>query len=207
MLRVLLAAAAAFAAGPSIAATLFSDDFDLNTSGPNRTPSGWSTTAGAVDIVGPGYFPDLCYGVGRCIDMDGSIGAAGTIRTASVFDLVAGGAFTLSFRYSWNYFNASIPNTMTFGVGGFTDTMTTSGTRPGDWLSRSFAFTGDGSTGAIVFRHLGGDNGGIIIDDVRLEGPLPGQGQTGGTSPVPLPAAGWLLLAGLGALVAARRRD
>lgn len=189
MKRILSVLLLGLAAAPAFATTqLFFDDFDTNTSGPNRTPAGWSRSAGQVDIVGPGYYPDLCYDIGRCIDMDGSGGGAGAMQTTQTFSLLAGETYTLSFQYSWNYFMQQNPNTMDFGVGGIMDSMTTTGTRPLAWLSKSFSFLGDGSTGGIRFKHYGSDYGGIIIDDVKLVGPLvpTGGGQTG-TPPVPAP--------------------
>ena len=203
MKRFTISACIALLAGASAhAAPLFFDDFDSNPTGPNLVPAGWSVTSGAVDIVGPGYFPEICSIDGdRCIDLDGSRNAAGRMQTATGFALTAGANFTLSFDYSWNYFNQQFPNTMTFGVGGFSQSLTTSGTRsqlPTPYTSLSFSFTGDGSTGSIFFDHQGGVNGGIVIDNVRLVGAE--------ASPVPLPAGLPLLLAGLGGLALLRRR-
>lgn len=187
--------------GLAAANTLFFDDFETNTAGPNRTPAGWSTTAGAVDITGPGYFPDVCYNIDTCVDLDGSIGAAGTIQTVQSFTLAAGQSYTLSFDYSKNYFQQQNTNVMTFGVGGLSDTLSVpGGPRASDFAELSFSFVGDGSTGSIFFAHEGGDNGGIIIDNVKLVG------NTAPPSPVPLPASLPLLAGGLLAAAALRRR-
>jgi hypothetical protein len=179
--------------------TLFFDDFESNTAGANLTPIGWVTTAGAVDITGPGYFPDVCYNIDNCVDLDGSIGAAGTMRTAQSFALTAGTTYTLSFDYSKNYFQEQIANTMTFGVGGFSDTLTVpAGPRAPGFAELTFSFTGDDTSGSIFFAHQGGDNGGIIIDNVRLTGAP--------VSAVPLPAGLPLLAAGMLAMAGLRRR-
>lgn len=203
MKRFVSAVLLGLVAAPAFATTtLFFDDFESNVSGANRTPSGWGLSAGLVDTLGPGYYPDLCYNVGRCIDMDGSGSGAGTIQTTQSFSLLVGETYTLSFQYSWNYFMQQNPNTMDFGVGAFIETMTTTGTRPAAWQSKSFSFIGDGSTGAIRFKHYGFDYGGIIIDDVKLVGPLvPTGGGTGVNppppSPVPLPLPAAMLGAAL----------
>ncbi|WP_424969049.1 VPLPA-CTERM sorting domain-containing protein [Dinoroseobacter sp. S76] len=187
--------------GLAAADTLFFDDFESNTAGPNRTPSGWSTTSGAVDITGTGYFPDVCYNIDTCVDLDGSIGAAGTIQTQQSFTLVDGVKYTLSFDYSKNYFQQQNTNVMTFGVGGISDTLSVpGGPRADDFAELSFSFMGDGSTGSIFFAHEGGDNGGIIIDNVKLVG------GTASPSPVPLPASLPLLAGGLLGAAALRRR-
>ncbi|WP_425038562.1 VPLPA-CTERM sorting domain-containing protein [Primorskyibacter sp. S187A] len=206
MKPILFAALALSLSSPAFAASvLFEDDFENNTAGANRTPSGWSAVSGAVDITGPGYFPQICYNTGNCIDLDGSSGTVGHIQTTQSFTLTTGALYSLTFDYTWNYFQQQNPNSMNFGVGGFSDSLTTTGTRTSDgtgaYESLSFSFLGNGSTGAIFFQHLGAsDLGGIVIDNVTLT-------ETPVTAPVPLPAGLPLLLAGLGGLALARRKS
>lgn len=209
MMKKLFVAAAFSLVAASAHAVSFFDDFETNTANANSTPNGWSVSGGTVDIVGPGYYPDLCYYLGRCIDMDGSTGNAGRLTSAASFTLVSGGTYTLSFDYTWNYFNQQFPNSMTYGVGTFSTVLNTSGNRGTSFIPLSFQFTGDGSVGSIFFDHAGGDNGGIIIDNVRLVGPdaTGNNGNNGGGTPaVPLPAGLPLLLSGFGIAALIRRR-
>lgn len=212
MFKKLMAAAALVTIATAAYAApteLFFDDFDSssNIPGGNTTPAGWSVSGGTVDIVGPpSYFPTICAaGAINCIDMDGSSGNAGRLTSNASFSLLAGVEYTLSFDYSWNWHMQGNPNTMTFGVGGFSDSLTTNGTRTAyvhkPYTALSFSFIGNGSFGSIFFDHQGGDNGGIVIDNVRLVGEL------GQTAPaVPLPAGAPLILTALAGLGLLRRR-
>jgi hypothetical protein len=60
-------------------------------------------------------------------------------------------------------------------------------------------FTSDSDISSILLNITSGDGQFEALDNLRT-------GTAGDASPVPLPAAGWLMLAGLGALAAARRK-
>ena len=212
MLRtILLAAGFAGAATIAQAAQLFFDDFNSNSTGLDRTPSGWTVSNGTVDIVGPTLYGTVCAINETCIDLDGSSNNAGRMATASTFQLMSNQSYRLTFDYTWNYF-APLNNSMTFGVGGFTQTLSTPPVAShlsieyATYQSYEFTFTGNGTSGNIFFDHAGGDNGGIVIDNVRFEGELTST-TTGGstTSPIPVPAGLPLVVSALGAFAALRR--
>lgn len=172
-MRPLLAATAlALLATTASAQTLFEDNFDGNPTGLNLTPAGWTVSSGSVDTVGPGTFGDVCApNGGACIDMDGTTSDAGRLQSEASFALLRGVRYNLTFNYIWNSHNQQNPNTMTFGVGNFREIMTIDETRPSapqPYRTWTLSFDGDGSTGAIFFDHQGGDEGGIVIDNVRL---------------------------------------
>lgn len=180
--------------GSAIAAPveLFFDDFELETEGPNRVPTKWTVQRGAVEIIGPGYFGppafDICAESTHCVDLDGSTGFAGLMVSRDTFVLTAGATFTLTFDYSENGYGGGPVNTVTYGVGGFTDTVSTTTPAPlGDYFEATLTFTGDGSVGSIFFDHEGGDFFGLSVDNIRLTGDF------GGGSPVPVPAAAFLM--------------
>ena len=86
--------------------------------------------------------------------------------TTRLFTLDIGTTYTLSFDYSNN---GSTPNSMTWGIGAFTDTLVATTGAVGTYFNTSITFQGDGSTAPIVFDHAGGDNAGIVIDNIHLE--------------------------------------
>lgn len=96
-LITIAAATAALALGaPAQAATVLSDTFDSYLLGTNVTSLGTTWTVagpGDVDVIGDGYF-DFLPNNGRYIDLGGSNGALGTLRSVQTF---AAGNYVLSF--------------------------------------------------------------------------------------------------------------
>ena len=113
---------------------------------------------------------------------------------------MAGASYTLSFDFAGR--NQGGEETLSFGViGVVSETLTF---LPQDITdvteTLTFGVAAD-TVGSLFIDHEGGDNFGILLDRVTLT-------ETTTTTPavVPLPAAGWLLLAGLGGMGVARKR-
>jgi hypothetical protein len=157
------------------AGVIFFDDFSAEAVGPNTTLDNWTVVEGTIDVVGPGFFPGLCAGSpspSRCVDLDGS-GAgdgvsAGTIERA--FTLTPGN-YLLSFYLSGS--QRGDTNTVEVRFESFFDVFFTLDT--GDpWAQFSLPFSVSSTTTAsLVFNHSGGDNVGLLLDDVRLSVPEP----------------------------------
>src|SRR6266508_3794425 len=80
------------------AAIIFTENFNgsgVGTYLSGSTVGGFTVTAGSVDVVGTGFFPELCTGAttGNCVDLSGL--AQGTIATVPLSLSV--GSYTLSF--------------------------------------------------------------------------------------------------------------
>ncbi|MEL6689300.1 MAG: VPLPA-CTERM sorting domain-containing protein [Pseudomonadota bacterium] len=192
MLKNLAAVSAALliSTGAASAATMFSDDFSTYGSttvlnAPDSLFGGnWSTTDGTIDYLAEGdSFGDLCQGTGNCIDLDGSTGNSG-VFSSIVFDA---GTYTLDIGLLGS--GRGTTESVTITLGDWTTTI--SGIGSADDASTSFTFATTG--GALSFENAGGDNRGAILTSVDL-------------APVPLPAGGLLLLAGLGGLAMVRRK-
>jgi len=153
----LAAIAAAFPAG----AAVFSDDFEANPlTALNTAPIGWTMSDGTVDIVKTGDGFGITCNPGTCIDMDGSTGDAGRITTIATF---GADDYVLSFDLSGNQRTADLDTVNVFlGV-----TPVTSITLAGGAGFTHYAFAVTGS-GAIAFEGVGGDNIGLILDNVEL---------------------------------------
>lgn len=191
----------------SAATTLFQDDFNANTVGYNKTPAGWTLVSGSVDILGNDNVrreQDGNYkGNGTYIDLDGSTNQAGRIQTTQQFNAVAGATYELTFDYGKNWAkNRNTAETLYFGFGGWQDVIAISTDPIPALLTVTYTFKAltSGLT-SLFFGALGGDNNGPIIDNVLLT-------TVGSTdvAPVPVPAAGLLLLGAMGALAGLRRR-
>ena len=190
--------ALAAAASPASATVIFSDDFDLNALGLNMTPTGWSAVGGTVDIVGAGgVFASLCAGgpsPSRCIDLDGSTGDAADLQTSVV--VPTAGSYLLSFWLQPND-RGGASDTVTVSFGSYSEvfTLPSAGNDADSWaLYQRVVNIGSGGAQTLSFDHAGGDNIGILLDNVQVE------------TAVPEPATLLLLGSGITALTVRRRR-
>jgi hypothetical protein len=160
------------------ATLLFEDDFNtvnggvgaLNYAGFTK----WTVSGGTVDLIGNGYF-DFQPGYGLYIDMDGSTGNAGKM-TSNAINLAG------NFRNS-----AQESVTVQVALGSlFDNAYSLTQNAPFTTFTEVFA-VGSDQLVSISFEGAGGDNIGMLLDNVRLE-----------TASVPEPAT--FLLLGLGVM-------
>lgn len=184
-----LGAVALFSVGAN-AGIIFQDNFDAEAGAAGTSTlnynafSNWSVSGGSVDVVANtnGWGITCAGGSGKCVDLDGSSGNAG-ILTSSLLSLAAG-TYNLSFDISGNQRGGSA-DSFTLALGGFlSESFTLSPTAPWQTVTRSFIVSSN-TANSIVFNHAGGDNIGIMLDNVSL-------------SKTEVPAPGTLALFGLG---------
>lgn len=156
----------------------------------------WTVTDGTVDLISSGGFGISCAGgSGKCVDLDGSTGNAGVL-TSSLLNLTAGN-YALSFDISGNQRNGSSDSLLVTLSGFVNEVFELAGGDP--WTSITRYFTLDSAnSAAIAFSLSGGDNVGIILDNVVL--------QSLERVEVPEPSSFMLLMLGLLGLVLARRK-
>ncbi|MCG8312950.1 MAG: PEP-CTERM sorting domain-containing protein [Pseudomonadales bacterium] len=154
------------------AAVIFEDNFDSEAGLPGQHAlnynsfSNWSVTNGTVDVVSSGGWGISCVdGTGKCVDLDGSTGDAG-IFTSSALTL-GPGDYLLSFDISGNQRNHRADSLAVTLGGFFSDSYDLASNSP--WTTITHAFTvAAATTSSFVFNHSGGDNIGIMLDNVSL---------------------------------------
>ncbi len=178
----------------SPAITIFTDGFESSAAGINATPNGWTLARSSVDVLAQSGSFNCHTGV-RCVDMDGTSLAAGRIESPD-FTFAAGLTYTLTFWVSQNQRGFYGPDSMTACLGTECATLTLAESAPGTntWAVHTLTLIGTGTVGRLSFDHAGGDNVGLILDDITLA-----------DSSAPEPGTLALLGAGLGWLWMRRR--
>ena len=162
-------------AGTANAAIIFSDDFDGE--GPWSLDfdsfSQWTVSDGTVDLIGVGTPYDFLPGNGLYVDMDGSSGNAGKLTSIAIN--LAAGTYTLQFDLAGNQRNGSTESvTVQVNMGSLvSDSISLA--QNADFTTFQYTFSVAAPTVVnLSFEGAGGDNVGMLLDNVSVSIPEPG---------------------------------
>lgn len=188
--------AAVMSGGAAQAAIIFQDEFDGELSGTTLNYNSfvkWDILNGTVDLIAHGGAGLACLGgAGKCVDMDGSSGNAGDLRTKLA---IGPGVYELEFWVSGNQ-RGGAADSMTVTFGDLNEVFIKAAADPYVGIIRTVTVGGLGDK--ILFSHAGGDNVGMMLDRVIVRDIDGGH--------IPEPATLALLGLGLAGLGVARRR-
>lgn len=185
-------ALASFSSVAFAGTSIFFDDFNADTVTWNAIPAGWTVSNGTVDVVGPGWWGNLCApGQGSCVDLDGSTSQAGVLSKS--LQLTAGNSYTASFDIAGNQRGGTDVVDIYFGDQSIS--MDIFASTPWATISLTFTPSVSGSYD-LTFHNAGGDNVGAVLDNVNVSV----------AAAVPEPETYAMLMAGLGILGAVVRR-
>jgi hypothetical protein len=154
----------------SFAQVVFQDNFDAENGGVGTTNyagfANWTVSDGTVDLIGNGFF-DSYPGNGLYLDLDGSSANAGILTSTAI--LLSPGLHLL--KFDLGLIGGFGSDSMTVSLGGdYSEAFSAAdaGLSPTyNSITRSIQVTSAGSF-SLVFDHDGGDNFGLVIDNVQL---------------------------------------
>ena len=186
MKKLVFAALIAALVVPAMAAPIFFDDFNSENGGKEELNytgfANWKVTDGTVDLIGNGGKFDFLPGNGLYVDMDGSTGQAGRMISSNAIQLTAG-TYELSYMLAGNQRNTAnetVHVNVYAGVSAASHSL--SKMDPFTVFKQRFTLDSDQSI-TISFQGVGGDNIGMLLDNVKLSA---------------VPAPGAILLTGIG---------
>jgi hypothetical protein len=148
--------------------TIFSENFNSegNTALNYSTFAQWTVSDGTVDLITTGASGIECVD-GNCVDLDGSTSNSGVLSTSQPLNLESG-TYRLTFSISGNQ-RRSTTDTVTVSFGTlYTETFIKGGSDPFESVVREFQVP-SAQSAYLTFENSGGDNVGIILDDVLVE--------------------------------------
>jgi len=151
---------------PSV--TILEDGFDSEHGGRGQLNysgfTNWDLTRGTVDLIGHRFF-DFFPSHGLYLDLDGSTGEAGRLESKTRFRLDSGD-YQLEFDLAGN--PKSGPNTVTVSLGNlYREDFTLEANEEFGTIARTIQVPTTTSA-KLIFDHSGGDNEGLILDNVKL---------------------------------------
>ena len=206
MKKFISAALLAATCASANAGVIFSDNFDAEAGAAGNSVlnynsfANWTVSDGTVDVVANtnGWGIDCVGNTGKCVDLDGSNNNAGTLTSSAL--TLAAASYTLSFDISGNQRDGL--DIMQMSLGGFVDySVLLFAGDPWQTVVREFTVS-EATANVISFNNHGGDNVGIMLDNVSLVSNNEGPGAS-----VDEPATLALLGLGLLGLGAARRKQ
>ncbi|MDH3277041.1 MAG: hypothetical protein OEL77_03105 [Nitrosopumilus sp.] len=147
---------------------LLDDDFDLENGGIGILNyngfTNWSVSDGTVDLIGNGFF-DFLPGNGLYVDLDGSTNNSG-IMTSDILELEAC-EYELQFDLAGNHRNSNTES-VDVSVGAlFSEQFSLNQNDPFTTYTRQISVDSNTSE-SIVFSGAGGDNIGLLLDNVKF---------------------------------------
>ena len=156
---------------PLEVSTLLEENFDTENGGFGRlnifTLTQWNVATGSVDIIGNGFVNLLPTSQGLYLDLDGTTNAPIIILESKTTFTLIPGDYTFEFGLAGSQRGGT--DTVTVEVDGvYSENFTFDTSDPYRIVARSFTVTTP-ITGKIRFTCIGGDNIGVLLDDVRLK--------------------------------------
>jgi hypothetical protein len=180
-------------ANVSVAQVVFSDNFNAENGGVGTTNyagfANWSVGNGTVDLIGNGFF-DSYPGNGLYVDLDGSSADAGVLTSTPIALIPTSYLLQFDLGVIGGFGNDAMTVSLGVDYSEFFDATDAGLTPLFNSVSRLIQVNAAANT-SLVFDHQGGDNFGLVIDNVRL-------------TLIPEPAS--IVLCGLVGLVALGRR-